>query len=81
MIQQNSRKLFLNFQLAISPSQPINNEHSISVESQMALKIEGVLCHGKDTQPFRKIKSIVLLVEISSEERKEFTDVKVIYAW
>jgi hypothetical protein len=69
-------------QLAISPSQPINNEpHSISVESQMALKIEGVVCHGKDAQVFRKIKFIKLLVEITSEERKEFTDLKVIFVF
>ena len=68
------------FQLAISPSQPINNEpHSISVESQMALKIEGVICHGKDAQVFRKIKFITLLVEITSEERKESIDIKVTF--
>ncbi|XP_028398755.1 integrator complex subunit 7-like [Dendronephthya gigantea] len=63
--------------LAISPSQPINNEpHSISVESQMALKIEGVICHGKDQAVFRKIKFVTLLVEIIAEERKESMDVK-----
>ena len=43
----------------------------------MALKIEGVICHGKDPQVFRKIKFVTLLVEISSEERKESIDVKV----
>ena len=68
-----------SFQLAISPSQAINNEpHSVSVESQMALKVEGVICHGKDPQVFRKIKFVKLLVEISSEERRESTDVKVL---
>jgi hypothetical protein len=46
----------------------------------MALKIEGVLCHGKDPQVFRKIKFISLLVEITSEERKESTNMKVTFA-
>ncbi len=45
----------------------------------MALKIEGVICHGKDPQVFRKIKFITLHVEITAEERKEFTDMKVIF--
>lgn len=63
--------------LAISPSQPINNEpHTISVESQMALKIEGVIRHGQNPGLFRKVQSITLLVAISSEGRKETTDLK-----
>ncbi|XP_046849594.1 integrator complex subunit 7-like [Xenia sp. Carnegie-2017] len=63
--------------LAVSPSQPINNEpYSTSVDTQLALKVEGVICHGKNTQVFRKIKSVTLTVDITPEERKDLLDIK-----
>lgn len=62
----------------MSPSQPINNEpYSTSVDTQLALKVEGVICHGKNTQVFRKIKSVTLTVDITPEERKDLLDIKV----
>lgn len=70
--------LFYFRQLAISPSQPIKNEpHTIPVESQMALKVEGVIRHGQNPGKFRKVQSITLVVSIASEEKKESTGLKV----
>lgn len=65
--------------LNITP-QPPNFSDSITLQnsSQLAVKVEGVIKHGRQTRHFRSIKTVTLVINSSIQSRPQHTlDLKV----
>lgn len=71
----------VSFQLAVSPQPRVLGENiSVQGGSQLAIKVEGVIQHGKRPGLFRQVNRVIVSVSSQLQARPNFQlDVKVCY--